>query len=69
MSDFGRVCNAPCVLFDGIPTLTGLEGDMWTSQLLTLNTFTSSASITFDVTNLTDSRNGPTYFSGVEVIE
>jgi hypothetical protein len=33
-------CNTPTtsVLFDGnIPTLTGLDGDMWASQLLTLN--------------------------------
>ena len=70
MSDSGRVCIAPRsgVLFDGIPTLTGLEGDMWASQLLTLNTSTSSASITFDFTNPTD-RNGPTFFTTVSVIE
>ena len=70
VSDSGRVCNAPrsSVLFDGIPTLTGLEGDMWASQLLALNTSTSSASITFDFTNPTD-RNGPTSYTGVEVIE
>ena len=70
VSDSGRVCNAPrsSVLFDGIPTLTGLEGDMWESQLLTLNTSTSSASITFDFTNPTD-RNGPTSYIGVQVIE
>lgn len=30
---------ATSVLFDGIiPTLTGLDGDMWANQLLTLNT-------------------------------
>ena len=65
----GRVCNAPrsSVLFDGIPTLTGLEGDMWSSQLLTLNTSTSSASTTFDSTNSTNSRNGQSNFAGVEV--
>ena len=70
VSDSGRVCNAPrsSVLFDGIPTLTGLEGDMWASELLTLNTSTSSASITFDFTNPTD-RNGPTNYAGVSVIE
>ena len=70
VSDSGRVCNAPrsSVLFDGIPTLTGLEGDMWASQLLTLNTSTSSASITFDFTNPTD-QNGPTAFAGVQVFE
>ena len=70
VSDSVRVCNAPrsSVLFDGIPTLTGLEGDMWASQLLTLNTSTSSASITFDFTNPTD-RNGPTNYAGVSVFE
>ena len=70
VSDSGRVCNAPrsSVLFDGIPTLTGLKGDMWASQLLTLNTSISSASITFDFTNPTD-RNGPTNYAGVSVIE
>ena len=70
VSDSGRVCNAPrsSTIFDGIPTLTGLKGEMWASQLLTLNTSTSSASITFDFTNPTD-RNGPTNYAGVEVIE
>ena len=70
MSDSSRVCNAPrsSVLFDGVPTLTGLVGDMWASQLLTLNTSTSSASITFNFTNPAD-RNGPTIYTGVEVIE
>ena len=71
VSDSSRLCNAPrsSVLFDGIPTLTGLEGDMWASQLLTLNTSTSSASITFDFTNPTD-RNGPVeVYTGVSVIE
>ena len=71
VSDSGRVCNTPrsSVLFDDIiPTLTGLEGDMWASQLLTLNTTTSSASITFDFTNPTD-RNGPTNYAGVSVTE
>ena len=69
MSDSGKVCNAPrsSVLFDGIPTLTGLEGDMWASQLLTLNTSTSSASITFDFTNRTG--NGPKSYKGVSIIE
>ena len=56
MSLLQVVCNArhSSVLFDGIPTLAGLEGDMWVSQLLTLNTSTSSASITFDFTNSSD---------------
>ncbi len=43
-----RICNEPTtsVLQDGIiPTLTGLDGDMWASQLLTLS---SSTNITFD---------------------
>ena len=70
VSDSGRVCNAPrsSVLFDGIPTLTELEGDTWASQLLTLNTSTSSVSITFNFTNSTN-RNGPTTYTGVSVIE
>ena len=56
VSDSGRVCNAPCssVLFDGISTLTGLEGDMQASQLLMLNTSTSSVSITFDFSSPKD---------------
>ena len=41
---------------------------MWASQLLTLNTSTSSASITFDFTNPTD-RSGPTNYAGVSVVE
>ena len=70
VSNSGRVCNAPrsSVVFDGIPTLTELEGDMWASQLLTLNTSTSSASITFDFSNPTD-RSGLTVYVGVTVIE
>ena len=70
VSNSGRVCNAPrsSVLFDGIPTLTELEGDIWASQLLTLNTSTSSASITFDFRNPTD-RGGSTVYIGVTVIE
>ncbi len=47
------VCNEPTtsVLQDGIiPTLTGLDGDVWASQLLTLtiNTEDSTTDITFD---------------------
>ena len=70
VSDSGSVCNAPhsSVLFDGISTITGLEGDMWASQLLSLNTSTFSASITFDFTNPTD-KNGPITYAGVQVIE
>ena len=71
VSDSGRVCNAPrsSVLFDGIPTLTGLDGDMWARQLLTLNTSTSSASITFNFTTVTDRNGDATTYTGVEIIE
>ncbi len=44
-------CNEPntSVLQDGImPTLTGLDGDMWASQLLTINTYSPTTDITFD---------------------
>ena len=50
-------CDAPTssVLFDGnIPTLTGLDGDMWASQLLTLQT--SSREIIFDFINSIEFR-------------
>ena len=40
------------VLFDGhIPTLTGLDGDMWACQLLTVNTMSSLATVVFDFTD------------------
>ena len=40
------------VLFDGrVPTLTGLDGDMWASQLLTINTTQSLTVVTFDFTD------------------
>ena len=45
-------CNTPTssVLFDGnIPTLTGLDGDMWASQLLTLQ-ITNPGEITLNFT-------------------
>ena len=63
VSDSGRVCNTPrsSVLFDGIPTLTGLDGDMWATQLLTLNTSTSSASIIFDFNTVFDANGVSTY--------
>ncbi len=44
-------CNEPTtsVLQDGIiPTLTGLDGDMWASQLLTINRYSFTTDITFD---------------------
>ena len=37
-------------LFDGIPTLTGLDGDMWASQLLTFQPMSTSISLVFDFT-------------------
>ena len=46
---FTSICHHPTssVLFDGvIPTLTGLDGDMWASQLLTLNS-TGSIKVVF----------------------
>ena len=46
------MCNQPRVLFDGrVPTLTGLDGDMWASQLLTIQTGDASTDITFDFTD------------------
>ena len=50
-------CTDPAssVLFDGdIPTLTGLDGDMWASQLLTLRLMNSSTEITFNFTDNID---------------
>ena len=46
-------CEDPLssVLFDdpgGLPTLTGLDGDMWASQLLVMRTSAASTNITFD---------------------
>jgi hypothetical protein len=59
-------CNTPTtsVLFEGnIPTLTGLDGDMWASQLLTFDaTVTSRRDIISDFTSV------PIYV-GVERIE
>ena len=64
------MCNAPLtsVLFDGIPTLTGLDGDMWARQLLTFDTSVSSASITLNFT-VTRHNGGVTFYAGVETIE
>ena len=51
------------VLFDGnVPTLTGLDGDMWASQLLTINTTANTADITFDFTRTPD-------YTGVRRVE
>ena len=52
-----KYCTTPTssVLFDGsVPTLTGLDGDMWASQLLTINTTVNTAEITFDFTATPD---------------
>ena len=52
------ICRDPTssVLFDGvIPTLTGLDGDMWASQLLTLQKKKfSRPTVTFDFTGTQD---------------
>ena len=64
-STFRQNCLTPTssVLFDGnVPTLTELDGDMWASQLLTINTTTNTAEITFDFTNTPD-------YTGVERVE
>ena len=51
------------VLFDeNVPTLTGLDGDMWASQLLTINTTANTADITFDFTDTPD-------YTGVRRVE
>ena len=47
-------CTNPAssVLFDGvIPTLTGLDGDMWASQLLTLQTTATRTHVLLDFTD------------------
>ena len=52
-----QACTTPTssVLFDGnVPTLTGLDGDMWASQLLTINTTDNTANITFDFIDIPD---------------
>ncbi len=59
---FSLTCLDPTssVLFDGsIPTLTGLDGDMWASQLLTIQSFSTSLLFDFSGTN----------FSGVRRVE
>ncbi len=59
------LCNEPTtsVLQDGIiPTLTGLDGDIWASQLLTINTDSPTTDITFDFEATLD-------YVGVERVE
>ena len=60
-----QTCTTPTssVLFDGnVPTLTGLDGDMWASQLFTINTTANTVEITFDFTTT------PNY-TGMERVE
>ena len=60
-----KACLTPTssVLFDGnVPTLTGLDGDMWASQLLTINTTANTVEITFNFTRTPD-------YTGVERVE
>ena len=38
------------VLFDGIPTLTGLDGDMWAKQILTLQSTHRTIDVSFSIT-------------------
>ena len=52
-----QTCMMPTssVLFDGnVPTLTGLDGDMWASQLLTINTTANTAEVIFDFNTTPD---------------
>ena len=52
-TDTTSICTDPTssVLFDGvIPTLSGLDGDMWASQLLTLNGTGSTIELGFGIT-------------------
>ena len=69
-NEFRSTCADPTssVLFDGvIPTLTGLDGDMWASQLLTLRRQSSSfarATVLFDFTD----TQGYVGLSRVEVV-
>ena len=52
--DRQTTCQQPnsSVLFDGcVPTLTGLDGDIWASQLLTIQRANISTNVTFDFTD------------------
>ena len=70
-SSFSNVVVVDCtdptssVLYDGhIPTLTGLDGDMWASQLLTLHTRNLVIDITFHFSDTQDFME----VEGVEVV-
>ncbi len=59
------ICTAPrsSVLFDGkIPKLTGLDGNMWASRLLTLHVQGVFASVNFDF-------SGTAGYAGVDRVE
>ena len=59
------ICNDPTssVLFDRIPTLTGLENSSWASQLLALRPLVDGITkVTFDFIDL------PVRVDGVEVV-
>ncbi len=61
-------CNEPTtsILQDGIiPTLAGLDGDMWASQLLTINTTNSNINMSFNFRNIKPNFTG---LEGVEVL-
>ena len=54
MAETRTTCLQPTssVLFDGrVPALTGLDGDMWASQLLTIQTMQSLINVIFDFTD------------------
>ena len=64
-----QTCLTPTssVLFDGnVPTLTGQDGDMWASQLLTINTTANPAKITLDFTTTPDYTG---VYTGVGIVE
>ncbi len=63
------ICNEPTtsVLQDGIiPTLTGLDGDMWASQLLTINTDSPTTDI--DISFYFEATPGYVGVKRVEVV-
>ncbi len=63
-------CNEPItsVLQDGIiPTLTGLDGDMWANQILTINIESDSSII--DETDITFDFEATPGYVGVQKVE
>ena len=56
-SNTRQTCTTPnsSVLYDGnVSILTGLDGDMWANQLLTINATANTTNITFDFTDTPD---------------